>query len=250
MCTLTFVAHPDGYLLGMNRDERANRGIAELPSETTIRETKAIYPRDVEGGTWIGANEHGVAFALLNWHGETAPGVPLRKIRTRGLVIPRLLQFASLPEAEAALRAFDVDGILPFRLIGVFPAEAKIREWTWDLGAIQSQDHFWRHRHWFSSGRSQQQAELLRGGACRRSWAEADAGEVAWLRRLHASHANGPGAFSVCVHTDGVQTVSYTEIEYSGSGARLTYVPGNPCQGGEPAAYQFQLAGSSASKML
>ena len=38
MCTLTFIPKPNGYLLGMNRDERLTREAALAPEATTSRQ--------------------------------------------------------------------------------------------------------------------------------------------------------------------------------------------------------------------
>jgi len=242
MCTLSVITREDGYLLGMNRDERIERGAAEPPKERLAGDTRAIYPRDVEGGTWIGVNEYRIAFALLNWHDDAIPGRPWAKTRSRGIVIPELLRYSSLQAAQAALHGFDLTGILPFRLIGVAPAEQRMSEWTWDLGQVRSVDHAWRNRHWFSSGRSQRDADQLRGGVCAGSWEQAEAGSAAWMRSLHSSHVNGPGPFSICVHAEGVRTVSYTEIESAATAVRLSYFPGNPCSGmSEPVDVELAL---------
>ena len=60
--------------------------------------TRAIYPNDGIGGTWFATNEYGVAFALLNWN-DTAPHRRLNaKTRSRGRVIPALIDSRSLSD--------------------------------------------------------------------------------------------------------------------------------------------------------
>ena len=66
MCTLTFIPKPQGYLLGMNRDERLTRELALAPAAITTSGLPAVYPRESGGGTWIGSNAAGITFALLN----------------------------------------------------------------------------------------------------------------------------------------------------------------------------------------
>ncbi len=74
MCTLSVVTRDDGYLLAMNRDERLTRGEALPPSIVDLAGTTAVYPRDGDGGTWVAANRHGLALALLTKrHAAGAP---------------------------------------------------------------------------------------------------------------------------------------------------------------------------------
>ena len=46
MCTLTFIPKPNGYLLGMNRDERLTREAALAPEATRVANIDAVYPRE------------------------------------------------------------------------------------------------------------------------------------------------------------------------------------------------------------
>jgi transport and Golgi organization protein 2 len=211
----------------MNRDENLARPGATPPQRVLCGTTEAVYPRDGEGGTWIGINNHRLAFALLNWC-DPQP-VHFHKSRSRGIVIPAVVGCRSVEECDAALRAFSLAGLYPFRLLGVFPADNEIREWKWDTTRLESVRHGWKSRHWFSSSCSDEQARHLRGEVCRRAWNETDAGALSWLRRLHASHINAPSAFSICVHREAVETVSYTEIVCTLDAAHINYFPGSPC---------------------
>jgi len=65
MCSLTLIAREDGYLLGMNRDERIARGAGLPPATRVIGRRKAMYPTDGTDGTWIGSNDQGITLALL-----------------------------------------------------------------------------------------------------------------------------------------------------------------------------------------
>ena len=229
MCTLTFVPRDkdNGYYLAMNRDESISRAAADPPTLVDFGDTSAIYPRDGAGGTWIGANNHGLAFALLNWN--DVPQGAAQKIRSRGCVIPALLEFASCLAVEAALDRTDLEGILPFRVIAIFPGEKTIREWRWNLATLQSETQTWERRHWFSSSLSDEQASQQRGALCQTAWAEEDAGSLAWLRRLHGSHFKGEAPFSICVHRETVRTLSYTEFACMPERIECRYFAGSPC---------------------
>jgi hypothetical protein len=245
MCTLSVVTRDNGYLLGMNRDERIARGAGAPPETRELGGTKAIYPSDgasgtsISGsisGTWIGANEHAMALALLNWGNVTPLPTDISKSRSRGLVIPTFINSRSLAELRVALDVLELAGMLPFRLVGVFPSERQICEWRWNSGQMDFLPHGWEVRHWFSSSLSDKEAERFRGAACHDAWSESNAGSAPWLRRLHASHAGGPGPFSLCVHRSDVRTLSYSEIECTSAVVRMGHFIGSPCAGmvGDP----------------
>src|SRR5690242_11614888 len=159
MCTVTFIPRNDGFYIAMNRDERVTRPSASPPTVFGQGLFESIYPLDGEGGTWIAANRAGVAFALLNWNDAQ---VLYQKNRTRGSVIPALLRSTSDHAAESALRRLDLDGILPFRLVGIFPAEKTVMEWRWDQRSIQRDVFSWTLRQWCSSSLSDETATATR----------------------------------------------------------------------------------------
>lgn len=227
MCTLTVITRDDGYLLGMNRDERLARATGLAPTMIELPSYSAIYPHDGSNGTWIAANDHGIALSLLNWNDVPQPMT--EKARSRGEVIPALIACSTLHDVHSALRRLDLCGIWPFRLVGVSAEEKVIREWRWNQTELETQSHEWQSRHWFSSSMSDGQATAGRGAVCAAAWSEADAGSHLWLRRLHASHHNGPGPFSLCVHRESVGTLSYTEIECTPHAIELRYGSGSPC---------------------
>src|SRR5215217_4203959 len=96
MCTVTVVPHEGGCRIVCNRDERRTRPIALPPTPRRARTRDAIWPIDPEGGgTWMGVNDTGVAMVLLNrscprrWRSST-------RLRSRGHIIPRLLEYSQL----------------------------------------------------------------------------------------------------------------------------------------------------------
>jgi transport and Golgi organization protein 2 len=229
MCTLSVITHEDGYLLGMNRDERIARGAGLPPECRDCGGTRAIYPTDGADGTWIAANESGVALALLNWNDVVPRHESQKDRRSRGLLIPALIGSHSLVELQSAMAKMALEGILPFRLVGVSRLEKEICEWRWDSVTTEFLWHEWQARHWFSSSLSDRKAKDIRGGECSRAWSEFDAGSAPWLRRLHASHGNGPWPFSLCVHRSDVRTLSYTQIECTRAAARMKHFLSSPC---------------------
>jgi Transport and Golgi organisation 2 len=228
MCTLTVVARRDTYLMAMNRDEKIARGAGAPAEMHEFDSTKAIYPNDGDGGTWIAANEYGIGLALLNWNDVTPPGAAFKK-RSRGRVIPALIDSRSLSDLQAVFDVSNFKGMMPFRLVGLFPWEQEIWEWRWDSTQLGFQVHEWKSRHWFSSSLSDDRAESLRGLACRDAQHESDVGSVPWLRRLHASHGGRPGPFSLCVHREDVKALSYSEIVVTPGHVQMGHFRGSPC---------------------
>jgi len=227
MCTLTFIPKPNGYLLGMNRDERLTREAALAPEATAVGSMSAVYPRESSGGTWIGSNAAGITFALLNQN----PGPQAKpKERSRGEIIPALLDSSRFPAAMRQFQQLDLRGVLPFVLVGAFPAEQIISQCQWDGNELRFLRIGWDVRHWFSSGVSDEMARKIRGSTCYEAWRRRDAGSAEWLRGLHASHSPVRGSFSICVHRPDAVTVSYTEIVFTGGNLSMRYHAGHPCQ--------------------
>lgn len=227
MCTLSFIPKTTGYLIGMNRDERLTRVRAFPPQTAEIGDLQAVYPREPDGGTWIGANTARTSFALLNRN----PGlVKMPKERSRGEIIPQLLGCNGLSQVRARMEQVDPHGMLPFRLVAFFPAERAVLQWSWDAHHLQGMELGWRTHHWFSSGVSDELARETRSLTFHDAWRHRSAGSTEWLRGLHASHAPVRGSFSVCVHRPDAATVSYTEIDCQTPVLTMRYHAGHPCE--------------------
>ena len=68
MCTVLFLQGPPGhFILAGNRDEMRTRDRALPPVVDARGQYRLIYPVDATaGGTWMGANTHGMVATLLN----------------------------------------------------------------------------------------------------------------------------------------------------------------------------------------
>jgi hypothetical protein len=229
MCTLSFIPTTSGYYAAMNRDERNTRELALPPKLIAVKGVQVIYPYERTGGTWIASNEYGITLALLNWNLER---VSSEKQCSRGSIIPQLIGQSNLPDFVSKLRHIFLEGIFPFRLIGICPRRKLVYEWRWDSVSLAQMQFDWTPRHWFSSGLSDDEAEQERGKACSVAWGDPAAGALPWLREIHHSHSPAPGPFSICVHRPDAKTVSYTEIDYSPERLKFCYAAGQPCQHG------------------
>jgi hypothetical protein len=227
MCTLSFVPNQRGFYLAMNRDEKRTRVKALRPAIVDLGERRAILPREPNGGTWVAANDSGICVALINWHRieRDPPGSTI----SRGEVVMALAGCASTEEIAVGLNALRLRHLRPFRLIAIVPSEKKLVEWRWNLERLSIRKHPWQRQHWFSSGFNERRAELERRRVCRANEDEKSVGGLAWLRRLHQSHAPARGPFSICMHRADAATVSYTEVVVSSRRVQMSYKSGSSC---------------------
>lgn len=230
MCTITFIARKNGFALGMNRDEKLARVPALPPSIVQTRARRALFPSEPGGGTWIGVNDTGVCFALINWYAITAQ-VAGQSV-SRGEVVRSAL--ATDPnvriKANEILREMPLHCVNPFRLIGFFPASREILEWRWNLKKLEPLRHQWKTKTWISSGFDESGAQQSRGKTFEAALQHRSAGNITWLRRLHRSHNPACGPYSTCMHRDDAATVSYTEVIVSSREAKMHYHSGPPCE--------------------
>ncbi len=228
MCTLTFIPTEDGYVAGMNRDEKLARAQAIPPKRFDFPDAAALFPRENSGGAWIGCNSHGNLLALLNWN-DVEHRVDRMNLRSRGVLIPELIGGDGFAHTHARYARLDLRGILPFRLVCAFFGESIISEWRWDGLRRREFKFAWEKRHWFSSSVSDALAQRERGRAHRKAERDGSMELVSWVRNLHQSHDPVPGPFSICVHRKDVATVSYTEVRCNGESISMSYRSGSPC---------------------
>src|SRR5882724_10196013 len=117
MCTVTLIARENGYALGMNRDERLTRVRALPPARHSINARTTLFPSEPGGGTWIGVNDAGVTFALINWY-SVAARVSRHPV-SRGEVVRSALGFDAATAVENQFANFPLERANPFRLIGI-----------------------------------------------------------------------------------------------------------------------------------
>lgn len=223
MCTVSFLPTPQGFALAMNRDEKKSRVAGQRPRRRRAGGHIALHPSEPGGGTWIGINQSGLALALINWHAR-----PLNEkaALSRGIVVPHLLAAQDLACVNRRFHSLPLMRINPFRLIAVSLSARTVTEWRWDGNGLDMRAKAWRRFHWFSSG----QEEILVAEARARTANRISAGTISRLRRLHSSHQPERSAFSICMHRDDAETVSYTEILASARGAHMRYATGALCK--------------------
>ena len=236
MCTVSFLPMPTGFALAMNRDEKKSRVKGENPHKARTGRHLSLHPSEPGGGTWIGINQGGLALALINWHAE-----PLNERATisRGIVVPYLLGADTLSRAAILFASLPLTHINPFRLIAASLSEQRLQEWRWNGDCLTLSRKTWARAHWFSSGHDE--AGVAKA---REKTARGTRGTLSHLRHLHRSHRPERSAFSVCMHREDAETVSYTEILAYSRGAEMRHAPGALCKErlGAPSFLPFRVA--------
>ncbi len=112
MCTVVLVHGGDGahrVWVAANRDEDVAR-----PAEGWALRGGLLAPRDAQaGGTWIGVSPTGVFAAVTNRFGRP----PDASRRSRGEVVPTLLQAATAHDAAGRLQSWPAAQYNPFHAI-------------------------------------------------------------------------------------------------------------------------------------
>jgi Transport and Golgi organisation 2 len=229
MCTATWVRDEEGYQLFFNRDEKLTRKRETAPRLLERDGVRFIAPADGDfGGTWLAVNEFGVSICLLNGANLTRSIVPSTGQRSRGFVIPEIIAGESSTAVRARIQRLDFSRFSAFT-IAILDFEATtILEWkgvslTW---TASEDSHLPITSSSFDTAAVRQERRqdfdrLLR-----------DAGLInpELLHGFHSSHNPARGPYSVCMHRDDAETVSFTRIRVTRSRASVLYHPGAPCK--------------------
>ncbi len=218
---------PMGYRVYFNRDEQKTRPRAALPSEFLTKGVRFICPIDPQGGgTWCATNEYGFTFALLNFYQGR---FPKGKLRSRGELVKNAAQFNRVEHVEQYLASVDLNKYPPFSFLifSPFSTSVSLLRWTGksleasiqESPLISSAKYFERVRE---SRLNLYQATLYRDG----EYTPTKSDFIA----LHKSHEPERSAYSMCMHRDEAQTVSFSCVEVAGECAEYWYSDGPPCE--------------------
>lgn len=225
MCTVTWFTSSEGFELFCNRDERRTRAAEEPPREYEAAGMRFLAPRDGEGGgTWIAVNELGFAACILNLYQAEGP-LDAVDARSRGRLVRDLADCSGVDELALRTRAELLAPYRPFTLLGMEPGRPA-RRIDWNGRARRENDEV--HPPLVSSSVDVEGATATRRTLHARLSAELDDPRAAHLA-FHASHADGPGPRSVCMHRDDAETRSLTHVIVAPGEVRLRHAMGSPC---------------------
>jgi len=193
---------------------------------------------------WTGANSFGVTYALLNWYSRPVSGI--KEPISRGKLVESVAWLGAEKEVQDHVAGQELKRFRPFRLVGVFGAEKKVSEWSWDGLELGVLEHSWESRHWASSGFDEAGAQQAR----RKVFDSLSDSQVSngsqWLRSFHRSHLPVKGAMSICMHRSEAATVSYTEFVVERDLVTVNYFDGPLCEVESNAVVEIQLVPSRA----
>ncbi|NNE44319.1 MAG: hypothetical protein HKN12_08910 [Gemmatimonadetes bacterium] len=168
-------------------------------------------------------NTHGVTVGVLNGYRQSDDAA--RNPRSRGLLVKDLASALSVADAARRLAVCDPPRYRSFRLLVLDPERSLVAEWDGRR---------------LVTGSAEDRVPLISSsfdesdvGRARRETFAAEVGEELTPERLaafHRSHANGPSAYSVCMHRPDAGTQSFTRIAVDPGAVELVYHPGPPCE--------------------
>jgi len=249
VCTVTWVRglasrlpggdRPGGSIPGgdwvellTNRDEQRSRPPAVPPRlHRASNGMRYLAPVDERGGgTWIAANEAGIALCLLNHYqaAELAPGL---EPRSRGLIVTDLAGARDLDGVVESLRNLDLGAARGFRLVALDGAGG-LRLCTWDTATLVLDRDAAVSAPLISSGFDLDGVQQAR----RQTFATLSArhGGVTrdMLVEFHASELPEPGPYAVSMGRADAQTVSHTRVRIDAQAIEMHYQPGRPADRG------------------
>ena len=217
MCTLTVLRERDRVLVTMNRDDSAVRP-EEAPAAWPNSNPRFVAPKDLKaGGTWIGANAHGVVACLLNRY-DPAPAGHM----SRGSIVVEAMQSASIGAARESLSALDLGAYSPFTCVIIARDGGARLDWTGaelkHTGlsvadeAIMLTSSSWR----FDEVKAQREAFFERVWSDRRNASER-------IATFHSRRDSAHDAWAPMMQRPQSQTKSVTQVELTSRGAEMRY---------------------------
>lgn len=228
MCTVTWLQTREGYDLRMNRDELRTRSVALPPAVYERNDIRYVAPRDVDGGgTWIAANDRGIAVCLLN---GTVHSHDPRGVRSRGLLVDDLADVRSVTELRVRLESARLSDYSAFTLLALEPGQAAfIARWTGHTLVVDSDAS--SPAMLTSSSVDLDAVTATRTAAFREALRTGRGFEAESIEAMHRGHQPERSHRSVCMHREDAETVSYTRVTVCGDAVLVRYEDGPACSG-------------------
>ncbi len=227
MCTVSWVHENGGYQLLCNRDEKKTRKAAEAPAVLVRNGVRYVAPRDGDfGGTWIAANEFGMTLCLLN---GAANGERFVDGRSRGLLIPELMDAQSLWEVSERVWGMNLACYAPFVLVGLEPGSAATLI-EWDGVETMIVPYGEPYMPVTSSSFDGDGVRLRRKEEFVRLRDNSGQVDTELLLRFHESHGAHGDAYATCMHREDAETVSFSRVRVTGGDVEFHYSAGAPCR--------------------
>ena len=220
MCTVTWRRAGPAYEVFFNRDEQRSRPPARPPVVMGVAPQRFVAPIDPRAdGTWLAANEAGLAVCVLNYYdGQRAPPPP--RPCSRGRLVMDQMPWADAGQVRDAMARADLRRYPAFVLLAFDPRDAVCLHW--DGRSLRCEPLADERRPISTS--SFDTAEVLRE---RRARYEALVGsgepDPEALLRFHRDTSARGGAYSVWMERDDAWTVSFSRVTVAPDAIRFLY---------------------------
>jgi uncharacterized protein with NRDE domain len=219
---LTVLPSTRGTIVSMNRDEADSR--AEAGEHLEVDEQGALkswWPIDsVSHGTWFGVRGDGLVAALLNRY-QGAGNPPQR---SRGVIIPWLLQEAPTQALEAFIHASAWQDFAPFDLVLVHGQE--ILQCSWEKERIEIRRNSGAQPFFLSSSSVEYETSLqIRRAAFERFVTEQEITPEQVISQLHRQPHTQNSALGFLMQRPGRSTKSISQAIVSGATIEHRYIP-------------------------
>ncbi len=213
MCTLTIVPTAKGLAITMNRDEQRTRAEVGtlLSGWSEAHQVSYAYPLDgLHGGTWMGANSHGVVLALLNRYQD--PGRP--DAESRGLIISELIRLPDIDAMLDALREGLGQRCNPFELILI--GSGRVVACHWNGTACSFQEHDQNRPNMFTSSSVNAESTVALRSDLFQTWLAGKRGEAVTaemiLEELHLRQERDDPSSSILMSRELSHTKSISQV--------------------------------------
>lgn len=247
MCTVTLIPSGHGIRLACNRDELHTRPQALPPVVRQFGARHAILPIDpASSGTWIAVNDAGLAMTLLNVNAGGSPDDAVAPPRSRGTIVPALLECATVDEAVRRALELEAGAYPPFRLvIASVQQVAELRSDGRTL-TLESHDVIDEPICFTSSGLGDHLVKVPRRERFEQIVLRAGDDFVGAQDRFHRDHQPEAPHLSVCMRRADARTVSFTVITIEPDRLSLAYHPDAPDQPAESAVVELLVSSRGA----
>lgn len=212
MGTVTYLPYKDKIFITSNRDERPSNIGATAPAVEKYKSGKILFPKNRDGGTWIGIHNNGNAMALIK--GAFAPHI--RKDEYRQSRGKTFLQIFDSPNPVKKFNEIDLHDIEPFTLVVWLRQNGTLWEMRWDeyekfVKSLPADlPNMWssvtlfddgmieRRKQWFDEWRMKQ--DVITGES---------------IRTFHEHGGEGYERLNLTLNNGATHTLSITSIEIS-----------------------------------
>jgi len=218
MCSVSWETRgPDQWTIFFNRDESKDRAEALPPAVFRGGEAAYLCPIDAErGGTWLAANEKGLAVGLLNHY--RVPWDDSVPASSRGQLVRKLAEAPALDALPEWIRRETAGRLCPPFTLLAWQGE-RVQKFHWDTRRLtrgRLDLPFITSSSWQSSRVEKWRRNLFIEKVLQGGWAR---------EKFHRLVVPGQEASSVCMTRDNAQTVSLTICRIAPGLVKMEYFP-------------------------